>query len=141
MADTVSESDIADFLTNAAWVVRSTYHTALKTSPGAAIFGRGMLQKQTDNNTRPENASRIDWDYQSGDKVLLRKHIIIRKTECRYESDPWTITSVHTNDTIRVQRGTKPLYNIPSLHITDTLHHMLHHLFFPTRGRYEDNIL
>ncbi len=43
MADTVSESDIADFLTNAAWAVRSTYHTVLKTSPGAAIFGRDML--------------------------------------------------------------------------------------------------
>eukprot|EP00804_Cyclotella_cryptica_P023410 CCRYP_000514-RA/>CCRYP_000514-RA protein AED:0.67 eAED:0.21 QI:0/0/0/1/1/1/2/0/241 len=43
MADTVSKSDIADFLTNAAWAVRSTYHTVLKTSPGAAIFGRDML--------------------------------------------------------------------------------------------------
>ena len=43
MTDTVSESDIADFLTNTAWAVRSTYHTVLKTSPGAAIFGRDML--------------------------------------------------------------------------------------------------
>eukprot|EP00804_Cyclotella_cryptica_P003808 CCRYP_008947-RA/>CCRYP_008947-RA protein AED:0.58 eAED:0.58 QI:0/0/0/0.66/0/0/3/0/191 len=43
MADTISKSDIADFLTNAAWVVCSTYHTVLKTSPGAAIFGRDML--------------------------------------------------------------------------------------------------
>ena len=123
MADTVSESDIADFLTNAAWAVRSTYHTVLKTSPGAAIFGRDMLfdvpfiadwskigeyrQKQTDKNTRRENDTRIDWDYQPGDKVLLRKDGILRKAESRYESDPWTITSVHTNGTIRVQRGTK----------------------------------
>eukprot|EP00804_Cyclotella_cryptica_P011456 CCRYP_016400-RA/>CCRYP_016400-RA protein AED:0.29 eAED:0.29 QI:120/-1/1/1/-1/0/1/102/136 len=120
MADTISESDIADFLTNAAWTVRSTYHTVLKISPGAAIFGRDMLfdvpyiadwsiigeyrQKQTDKNTRQENASRIDWDYQPSDKVLLRKDGILRKTESRYESDPWTITSVHTNGTIRVQR-------------------------------------
>ena len=43
MADTVRESDIADFLTNAAWAVHSTYHTVLKASPGAAIFGRDML--------------------------------------------------------------------------------------------------
>eukprot|EP00804_Cyclotella_cryptica_P004468 CCRYP_006866-RA/>CCRYP_006866-RA protein AED:0.41 eAED:0.41 QI:0/-1/0/1/-1/1/1/0/339 len=43
MADTISESDIADFLTNAAWAVCFTYHTALKTSPGAAIFGRDMV--------------------------------------------------------------------------------------------------
>ena len=123
MADTVSNNDIADFLTNAAWAVRSTYHTVLKTSPGAAIFGRDMLfdvpyiadwskigeyrQRQTDRNTRRENASRIDWDYQPGDKVLLQKDGILCKTESRYDSDPWTITSVHTNGTIRVQRGTK----------------------------------
>ena len=43
MAKTITESDIADFLTNAAWAVRSTYHTVPKTSPGAAIFGRDML--------------------------------------------------------------------------------------------------
>ena len=43
MADTVRESDIADFLTNATWAVRSTYHTVLKASPGTAIFGRDML--------------------------------------------------------------------------------------------------
>jgi hypothetical protein len=108
MADTISESDIADFLTNAAWAVRSTYHTVLKASPGAAIFGRDMLfdipfiadwnkigehrQRQTDRNTRRENKSRVDWDHKVGDKVLVRKD--------------WTITSVHTNGTIRVQRGT-----------------------------------
>ena len=34
MANTVSESDIAEFLTNAAWAVCSTYHTVLKTPPG-----------------------------------------------------------------------------------------------------------
>ena len=123
MADTVSESDIADFLTNAAWAVRSTYHTVLKTSPGAAIFGRDMLfdvpfladwkkigeyrQLQTDKHTAGENKTRIDWDYQPSDKVLLHKDGILRKSESRYESDPWTITSVHTNGTIRVQRGTK----------------------------------
>eukprot|EP00804_Cyclotella_cryptica_P025666 CCRYP_002869-RA/>CCRYP_002869-RA protein AED:0.31 eAED:0.40 QI:0/0/0/1/0/0/3/0/247 len=121
MADTISKSDIADFLTNAAWAVCSTYHTVLKTSAGAAIFGRDMLfevpylaskigeyrQQQPDKNTKPENASRIDWDYQPGDKVLLRKDGILRKTESRYESDPWTIMSVHTNGTIRVQCGTK----------------------------------
>ena len=43
MADTVDTSDIAAFLTNAAWAIRSTYHTVLKASPGAAIFGRDML--------------------------------------------------------------------------------------------------
>jgi hypothetical protein len=123
MADTINESDIADFLTNAAWAICSCYHTVLKTSPGAAIFGRDMLfgipfladwskireyrQKQMDKNTVKENSGRVDWDYQPGDKVLVIKDGILCKSESRYESEPWTITSVHTNGTIRIQRGTK----------------------------------
>jgi hypothetical protein len=72
MANAVEPSDVADFLTNAAWAIRSTYHTVLKASPaGAAIFGRDMLfdipfladwskigeyrQRQTDRNTAKEN--------------------------------------------------------------------------------------
>ncbi|KAL7507542.1 hypothetical protein ACHAXN_004709, partial [Cyclotella atomus] len=43
MADTVEPSDVADFLTNAAWAICPTYHTVLKASPGAAIFGRDVL--------------------------------------------------------------------------------------------------
>jgi hypothetical protein len=123
MATSVEPSDIDAFITNAAWAIRSTYHTVLKASPGAAIFGRDMLfdipfladwnkigehrQRQTDRNTERENCSRRVWDHKVGDQVLLRKDGILRKGESRYESDPWTITSVHTNGTIRVQRGTK----------------------------------
>jgi hypothetical protein len=123
MADTVAPSDIDTFLTNASWAIRSTYHTVLKASPGAAIFGRDMLfdipyiadwnkigdyrQHQTDLNTARENLHRADYDYKVGDKVLIRKDGILRKSESRYDSEPWTITSVHTNGTIRVERGTK----------------------------------
>jgi transposase InsO family protein len=39
MAEMVKASDIDVFLSDAAWAVRSTYHTVLKASPGAAIFG------------------------------------------------------------------------------------------------------
>ena len=111
MADTVDASDIDTFLTNVAWAIRSTYHTVLKASPGAAIFGRDMLfdipfqadwnkigdyrQRQTDLNTKRENRTRKDWDYKVGDKVLLWKDGILRKSESHYERDPWTITSVH----------------------------------------------
>ena len=104
MDDTITESDIADFLTNAVWAVCSTYHTVLKTSPGAAIFGRAMFfdvpfignwkkigeyrQTQTDKNTERENNACVDWDYQSGDKVLLQKDDILHKSESLYENDP-----------------------------------------------------
>jgi hypothetical protein len=43
MAELVKASDIDVFLSDAAWTVCSTYHTVLKASPGAAIFGQDML--------------------------------------------------------------------------------------------------
>ena len=123
MADSVDPSDIDDFLNNAAWAVRSTYHTVLKATPGAAIFGRDMLfdvsfiadwkkigdyrQCRTDRNTALENSKRVEWDHKVGDKVLVRKDGILRKGETKYFKDPWTITQVHTNGTIRIQCGTK----------------------------------
>ena len=79
MAESVKANDINVFLSVAAWAVRSTYHTVLKASPGAAIFGRDMLfdipfiadwqkfgehrQKLTDLNNARENEGRIDYDY------------------------------------------------------------------------------
>ena len=43
MADSVEPADINTFIDNAAWAIHSTYHTVLKASPGAAIFGQDML--------------------------------------------------------------------------------------------------
>jgi hypothetical protein len=43
MAELVNASDINIFLSDAAWAIRSTYHTVLKASSGATIFGRDML--------------------------------------------------------------------------------------------------
>ena len=39
MRDSVDESDIDESIINVAWGIRSTYHTVLKTTPGAAMFG------------------------------------------------------------------------------------------------------
>ncbi len=43
IAESVEPADIDTFIDNAAWAICSTYHTVLKASPGAAIFGRDML--------------------------------------------------------------------------------------------------
>jgi hypothetical protein len=122
MAASVDASDIDTFLTNVAWAIHSTYHTVLKASPGAAILGQDMLfdisflaewnkigdyrQCNTDLNTERENKTCKNWDFQVRDK-LLRKDGILCKSESQYECDHWTITSVHTNGTIRVQCRTK----------------------------------
>jgi hypothetical protein len=39
MAELVEPADINTFIDNAAWEIHSTYHTVLKASSGAAIFG------------------------------------------------------------------------------------------------------
>ena len=54
-----------------------------------------------------KNSVHVDWDYQASDNVLLRNDGILHETESWYGSDPWTITSVHTDGTIRVQCETK----------------------------------
>ncbi len=121
MAETVTPDDVDVFLDNAAWTIRSTYHTVLKASQGAAIFGRDMLldipfianwnkigdhrQHQTDLNTTRMNSKQVDYDYKVGDKVLLTEEGILRNAESPYSKDPWTITTVHTNGTIRIQGG------------------------------------
>ena len=123
MANSVNASDIDVFLTDAAWAIHSTYHIVLKASPGAATFGRDMLfdipfiadwkktgehrQLLIDHYTSRENEGRIDYDYKVGQKVLIWKEVILRKTGSRHLRDPWVITSVHTNGTIRVQCGNK----------------------------------
>jgi hypothetical protein len=43
MDETITPDDVNVFLNNVAWAIQSTYHTVLKASPGAAIFGRNML--------------------------------------------------------------------------------------------------
>jgi hypothetical protein len=45
----------------------------------------------------------INYDYQVGQKVLVRNDGILCKAQSRYLREPWLITSVHTNGTIRIQ--------------------------------------
>ncbi len=122
MAESVAPADIDTFIDNAAWAICSTYHTVLKASPGAAIFGRDMLfdvpfladwkqiggyrQRQTDRDNERENKKCIDFDYKVGKKVLIRKDGILQKAESKW-TEPWTITTVHMNGTIRIQCGNK----------------------------------
>jgi hypothetical protein len=72
MADSVTPADVNVLMDNAEWAICSTYHTVLKASPGAAIFGRDQLfdilfaanwhkigerrQSLTDHGNQRENA-------------------------------------------------------------------------------------
>jgi hypothetical protein len=123
MADSVIPNYVDVFLDNAAWAIRSTYHTVLKAFPGAAIFGEDVLfdipfmadwhkigeqrQSLTNCGNQGENAKQIDYDYKVGDRVLVINKGILCKAESAYGKEPWTITTVHTNGTIRIQHGIK----------------------------------
>jgi hypothetical protein len=112
MADSVTLDEVDIFIVNAGWAICSTFHRVLKTSPGAAMFGRDMLfeilfvadwykigeqrQSPTDRGNQRENAKHIDYDYKVGDRILLINEGILHKAES-YCKDPWTITTVHTN--------------------------------------------
>jgi hypothetical protein len=104
MAEMVKASNINVFLSDATWAVCSTYHTVLKASPGAAIFGQDMLfdiplkadwqkigehrQRLSDLNNACENKGRIDYNYKVGQKVLLRKEGILRNAESKWHKKP-----------------------------------------------------
>ena len=132
MQDTCTPEMIDDLVTNVGWAIRSTYHTVLGASPGAAIFQRDMLfdipyianwseigkrrQQQVDKSCDLKNKQRLDFDYRVGQKALLIKDGKLRKAEDPYEG-PYVITDVYTNGTVRIQRGTlNERLNIRRLH-------------------------
>jgi hypothetical protein len=98
-------------------------------SPGAAISGQDILfdilfvadwckigerrQSLTDCGNQHKNAKHIDYDYKVRDKVLVINEGVLRKAESAYGKEPWTITTVHMNGTIRIQSGfnTEPKRN------------------------------
>ena len=43
MADSVAPDDVDEFVSNSSWAICSTYHTVLKSSPGAAVFSCYIL--------------------------------------------------------------------------------------------------
>ena len=122
-AETLDAHQIDQFIVNAAWAIRSTYHTVLKATPGEAIFGRDMLfdipfiadwseigrrrQQLVDRNNARENNRRLPFDYVPGSKCLIISEINgekQRKAKDKNEG-PYVVTNVFTNGTVRIQRG------------------------------------
>ena len=116
MSDTCTASDIDKFLTNAAWAIRSTYHTVLRSSPGAAVFGRDMLfdipyladwteigkrrQLLVNQDCERKNSRRIDFDYTVGQQVLLKKMV----SSAKQKTKMMALTSLH-KCTLTAQSG------------------------------------
>ena len=119
MSNTCTSEIIDKLLTNVGWAIRSTHHTVLGTTPGAAIFERDMLfdipfladwsdigksrQNQVDKSNIREKSKRVDFDYRVGQKCLIIKYGIFCKAEDKNEG-PYLITEVFSNGTVRIQR-------------------------------------
>ena len=102
-----------------AWAIQSTYHTTLQATPGQLVFGRDMIlpiehianqhniefrkQLKINQSNLRENKKRIEWDYQPGDKVLM-KCLDARKLERQFDG-PYELIKVHTNGTVTLKRG------------------------------------
>jgi hypothetical protein len=108
-------------LASDAYVIRITFHTTLKATPGQLMFGIDMVlpikfvvdwgaieqqrQKEMGRSNRIENASRISHDYKVGDKILLEKPgNNLRKLEAT-RPGPHTVTAIYTNGTVCIQKG------------------------------------
>ena len=65
----------------------------------------GNTRLNTITNVKITNT--VDYDYKVGDKILIQKDGILHKAESIWKKEPWTITTFHTNGTIRIQCGTK----------------------------------
>ena len=111
-----------DILARIGWAVRSTYHTTLEATPGQLVFGRDMLfdidftadwhnmyiskQKMINKNNSRENAKRIDYTYQIGDKVTLKADYLKTTQKAQLSNiGPYTIIETYDNGCVRVQRG------------------------------------
>jgi hypothetical protein len=106
------------FISAASWAIRSTYHTMLQATPGQLVFGRDMLlsipiradwaqiniQKQgpIDKGVLCKNATRIQHKYNVGDKVLLDKPGLLRKSS-QPRTGPHTVTRIYQNSTVQIK--------------------------------------
>jgi hypothetical protein len=81
---------------------------------------REQRQTRIDENLRRENRRRISFDYQPGQRVLLRSYKPNKMRE--RNRGPFMITRVHTNGTITIQRQphVAERFNI-SLRVLDSL--------------------
>jgi hypothetical protein len=64
-------------------------------------------QSLTDHGNQSKSTQHIDYDAKVGDKIPVIKEGILCKAESAYGEEPWAITTVHMNGTVRIQRRTR----------------------------------
>lgn len=109
-----------EFLSAAAFAIRSTHHTTLGASPAQLVFQRDMFlpvkyvadwaqirlnrQREINKSNTRENSSRIAHEYHRGDRVLLTTPGILSKLKSP-RTGPYNVVDVHSNGTVTIDRG------------------------------------
>jgi hypothetical protein len=109
-----------EFLSSAAFAIRSTHHTTLGASPAQLVFNRDMFlpiqyvadwtrirqrrQKEINRSNTKENSSRIMHEYRPGDRVLLTTPGILPKLNSP-RTGPYEVVRVHDNGTVTIRKG------------------------------------
>jgi hypothetical protein len=141
-ADVDENDPFEEFLTAAAYAIRSAHHTTLGCSPAQLVFGRDMFmpvnfdadwdrirsnkQQRINKNNERENKKRVDHQYSKGDLVTLERTGIIPKLSLP-RMGPYNVVHAHENGNVTIQkqpyvtervniRRCKPYYQ----HITET---------------------
>ena len=107
-------------LSAVAFATRATIHTTLNATPSQLVFGRDAMlnlefhadwatirkrkQKRIDENNQRENAKRLAYTYNVGDKIMV-KNDPSRKFGTNAYAGPYQVTRVDDNGTLRYQRG------------------------------------
>ena len=108
-----------EFLSAAAFAIRSTHHTTLEASPAQLVFQRDMFlpvkyvanwtniqlqrQKRINYSNERENANRIHHEYKRGDRVLLTTPGILPKLKSP-RTGPYEVVNIHHNGTVTIRR-------------------------------------
>ena len=108
-------------LANVMYALRTGVHSVLNEAPGTIAFHRDMIlnlpfivdlnnmrmrrQRMVDKYNVRENMKRIDYNYEIGDLILIRKdtYKILSKMDERFIG-PYPILKVHVNGTVTIRR-------------------------------------
>ena len=114
------------------FAIRSTVHTTTQSTPMQLVFGRDAFlniahdanwryikerkQRLIKINNIRENRKRVPYEYQIGDKVIVKGDHSAKYANVAYKG-PYTVTAVNNNGTVRVDMGIiTDVINIRNVH-------------------------
>lgn len=119
LQDHIQDDAWEGILSAIAFAIRATYHTTTQATPGQLVFGRDMIwnvqhiadwrviqqrkEALINRNNARENSKRRPYQYQIGDRVLMRNADAYKWETQR--KGPYQVLRINDNGTLQIQRG------------------------------------